>query len=235
MPNFESPIGNKKIAGNAMRTFEVSDESGYEEPQVRNQSQNMPIDENSIRELQTRLNQQYPPQPQYMPQPQFNPIVAQKSDADIEKEIREARIAKITGKEKITDSAKKRIEMLVGMVRLTREVNIDGNVFVLRTLKSKEMREAMTNVLPFDGTIQAPYEIRSQLLARSLTHVAGIEIDHFIGSNTFESKILFLEELDDGLLTRLYNEYVILADTSKNKYAIKTEEDVKEVMEDLKK
>lgn len=218
MPNFESPISNKKIAGNVMRSFEVSDETEY--PQMPPQRQ--VIDEESIRQFHMRMNREVEAQPI-------------RSDADLEQEIRDARLAKIKGKEKINDSAKKRIEMLIGMTRLTREIEIEGNSYVLRTLKSKEMRDAMTSVIPFDGTVQAPYEIRSQLLARSLTHVAGIEVEQFLGSSTLESKILFLEELDDSLLTRLYNEYIILADTAKNKYAVKNEEEAKEVLEDLKK
>lgn len=219
MPNFESPISNKKIAGGTMRTFEVPDESGQEEYS----QQYVRMDEESIRNFQNQMNQQYVSQAQA------------RSPAEIEKEIREARLAKAKGKEKISEGAKKRIELLIGMTRLTREAEIEGNTFILRTLKSKEMREAMISVIPFDGTVQAPYEIRCQLLARSLTHVAGVEIDQFIGSDKLEDKLLFLEELDDSLLTRLYNEYVILVEASKNKYSVKNEEDVKEVLEDLKK
>ncbi len=214
MPNFESPIGGRKFASNTMRNFEVPDESEYAAgPPQQN------FEENFVREYHAR-------------DPFMQP---QKSEAEIEKEIRAAREAKRTGKERLSDGAKRRIEMLLGMTRVTREVDISGNIFVLRTLKSKEMSDAIFEVSKVDGTTQAPYEIRRQLLARSLTHIAGVEIEQFIGSNTLQSRLDFVDELDDSVLTRLYMEYTVLSSEARNKYAAKTEQEVKEVLEDLKK
>ena len=215
MPNFESPIGGRKFASNTMRNFEVPDESEYDAglPQ-----QNF-VEENFAREYHAR-------------DPFMQP---QKSEVEIEKEIRAAREAKRLGREKMSDGAKRRIEMLLGMTRVTREVDISGNIFVLRTLKSKEMSDAIFEVSKVDGTTQAPYEIRRQLLARSLTHIAGVEIEQFIGSNTLQSRLDFVDELDDSVLTRLYMEYTVLSSEARNKYAAKTEQEVKEVLEDLKK
>ena len=125
--------------------------------------------------------------------------------------------------------------MLLGMTQSTRDCVIENNNYSLKSLKSKEMRAALMAASEFDGTIQAPYEIRRQFLARSLTHVAGIEIDHFLGSKTLESKLLFLDELDESLLNRLYEEYLILNKDSREKFAINTAQDAKEVVEDIKK
>lgn len=217
MPNFESPIGKKKFASNTMREFDVPDESGYADPAQAQFYQN--VNEASIRDFQAR-----------------DPFMeAQRSEAEIEKEIRAAREAKRTGKERLSDGAKRRIEMLLGMTRVTREVDINGNIFVLRTLKSKEMSDAIFEVSKFDGTTQGAYEIRRQLLSRSLTHVAGVEIESFISSNALEGKLAFIDELDDPVITRLYSEYITLVNEAKSKYAPKNDQEVKEVLEDLKK
>jgi len=146
-----------------------------------------------------------------------------------------AREAKRTGKDRLNEGARRRIEMLIGMTRTTRTSEIDGNVFVFQTLQAKEMRDAITAAAAFDGSVQSPFEIRRQLLARSLTQVAGVDIDQFIGSTILADKLIFIEELDEALLNRLYDEYLKLIQEARNKFAVKTEADVKEVVEDLKK
>jgi hypothetical protein len=97
------------------------------------------------------------------------------------------------------------------------------------------MRDALMEASRFDGTIQSPFEIRRQLLARSITEIAGVSTEQFIGSADVEDKCAFVDELDESLLNRLYDEYLSLVKEAKDKYAVKTEEDVKEVIEDLKK
>lgn len=217
MPTFESPIGSRKFANQSMREFEVPDDT--DSPLNQRVSQHMPqkinIDESELRNFQNRI--------------------AQDSSFQEERELMAAQDARRTGKEKISEGAKKRIEMLLGMTYTTKEVNIDGNIFILKSLKSKDMREALIVTAEYDGTVQAPYEMRRQLLGRSITHVAGVEIEQFIGSNNLNSKLSFLDELDESLLSRLYDEYVLLTKIVKDKYSVKTETDVKEVVEDIKK
>jgi hypothetical protein len=97
------------------------------------------------------------------------------------------------------------------------------------------MREAIMLASEFDGTVQSPFEIRKQFLSRSIIQVGDIDIAQFIGSNDFEAKLAFIEELDEFLSNRLYDEYVSLTKEAKEKYYIKTEADVQEVVNDLKK
>lgn len=221
MPNFESPIGNRRVNGPMMREFNVSDESGRSQPQYQD-PQMVAMDENSLRQLQQKMNNQFSSEPD-------------EDISKIENEIRQAREAKRTGREKLNEGAKRRIDILLGITQLTREFSLEGNVFILRTLKSKETRDAISAAVVYDGTVNGPYEIRRQFLARSLTHVAGVEIEQFIGSNTLDSKLAFLDELDEAFLSRLYDEYVALNRDSKEKYSIKNAEDAQEVAENLKK
>lgn len=215
MPNFESPLGNKNFNGPSMKEFDIPDNTGYVPQQAAHYHPPV-INENSIKNFQNKLEQSFQDKEQF--------------------EAEERAYAARKGiKEKVSDSARKRIEMLLGMSQTTREVNIENNIFVLRTLKAKEMREAMMAAFDFDGTVQAPYEMRKQLLGRALTHIAGIEIEQFIGTSTLDGKMAFIDELDDNLLNRLYDEYVKLSNTAKEKYSIKNPEDMKEVVEDIKK
>lgn len=145
------------------------------------------------------------------------------------------RRAKMQAEAKVSPAAKKRIEMLCGMSMLTREVDIDNNIFTLRTLKSKENRQALVDAVKYDGTIEFSFELRKQILARSIEKIAGVEIDAFLGSFDFKAKLEFIDELDEAVLDKLYNEYLSLNKEIKDKYSAKNEVEVKEVIEDIKK
>jgi len=156
--------------------------------------------------------------------------------SQIEQEMRQARLDKRQGKERLSGGAKRRIELLIGMTKQTRQVMVEDNLFVLQSLNGKEMQEAIMAAAEFDGTVQSPFELRRQLLARSLIQVAELEIAQFIGSNDLEVRLEFIDKLDDALLNRLYNEYLSLKKETQEKFSMpKTEVDAKEVMEDLKK
>lgn len=163
------------------------------------------------------------------------PIDEDEEVSNIEREVKIAREMKRTGKERLNEGAKRRLEILLGMTRTTHVVDINGTKFEFQTLKSKEMREAIMKAAEFDGTIQSPFEIRKQFLARSLVRIAEVDFNQFIGSNSLEAKLEFIDELDDSLLNRLYKEYIAMVDESKNKFAIKNEDDAKGIVEDIKK
>lgn len=224
MAHFESPLGSKKITAAPLKEYDVPDESGYVEPTnpvpvAKQRTISIPS-EGELQSFRSRLESEY------------------ESPAEAEHQLRQAKAAQqasLQGKERLGDGARRRIEMLVGMTRSTREVVIGETTFVLQTLRSKEMREAMMVASEYDGTIQSPFEIRRQLLGRALKQVAGVDIEQFVGSNALEARMSFVDEQDDTLLNRLYEEYLTLVREAKDKYAIKTEEEAKEVINDLKK
>lgn len=227
MPKFDSPIGSKQFTGQPMREFSVPDETGYEPPpqmpvrQARPQYEQPAFDERAMREFQGQMQQ-----------PMGGSV---REMTDIEKDIYAAKKAKREGKERLSDGAKRRIEMLLGMIRLSREIEIGGQMYKLQTLTSAELRDALVATAEFDGSVQFIFETRKQLLARSLIVVSGVEIDQFLNSRDLEDRLYFIELLDHALLVRLYSEYVSLAQEAQDKYSPKTEAQVKEVVEDLKK
>jgi hypothetical protein len=226
MPSFDSPIGKKKFAGSPLRELDVPDESGYnapsqQEPVVRRR-QIPNVDTDAIRDFQAQMQRQEMP-------------TYDRDPAEIEREIRQAKIDRKAGRERLNEGAKRRLEMLLGMTRSTRDVDILGNVFVLQTIPSKEMREAIMIASEYDGTVQSPFEIRRQFLARSLVRIAGIDVAQFVGSTDLDVRLAFIDELDESFLNRLYDEYLSLAKESEKKFAVKSAEEVKEIVEDLKK
>ena len=215
MTEFNSPIGKRQVPNSNLKQVDVPDAGTQTETRTYN------FQSGALEDFQSRF--------QSSATPDFQ------QDLEAENSIRQAKEARRSGRERLSEGARKRIEMLIGMTRLTKEVEIDGQIYGLQTLKSAELREAMKATTPYDGTVEFIFETRKQLLARSITHVAGVELSSFLGSDELKDKLDFIEEIDHALLSRLYSEYSNLAKDSQNKYAIKTEMDAKEVGEDLKK
>lgn len=138
-------------------------------------------------------------------------------------------------KERLGSAAKQRIEMLCGISRRTRDVKIDDTVFVLKTLKGKEQREAIKASSEFDNTVEAAYEVRKQLLARSISEVGGADMEMFLNNSSIEARLDFVEELDEMVLNKLYTEYLVLVREAQDRFFPKNEQEMKEVVEDIKK
>jgi len=221
MPEIKSPIMNRQApAPQKLRTFEVTDPTQDDEqdpfsPEARYQA--------AMRAEQQRNYSQQPQSPQ-------------QDDVLLEKQIEEARRNKVKGINPLSEGAKKRIEHLTGLGRSTVDVDIEGVLFTLSTLKSKEIREAINACSKLNtNNLDIKLELRRQQLARSIKFIDNAEFSLVIGSDNLFDKLNFVEELDESIVQRLDEEYEKLAKSVRDKYALKTEEDIKEVAEDLKK
>lgn len=246
MPKFESPITSKSFNAPQMKQFEIPDETGYAEEQplidfdaidnMRAERGLPPLDLNTKKAM---LANQIQSQKEQMPKPlkftSTEPEMSTQKLAELENSISVARKDKMAGIERLSVSAKRRIEALCGMSRGTKEVDIDGNKFVVRTLKGKEQRDAIVEASNFDGTPHAAFEIRKQLLGRAIVQVAGTDIELFLGDGSINARLEFIEELEESTLLKLYSEYLNLVQETQNRYFVKTIDEAKEVVDELKK
>src|ERR1700722_19913914 len=120
MGEIKSSLGTTHFASKPMREIDVPDESGYtpktagiaQRHQRNNQQLSQPLfDNETMREFAGRAAV-----PEGM---------REISPAELEEQIKGAKAAKaaqLAGKERLTDGAKSRIEHLIGMTRLKREV-----------------------------------------------------------------------------------------------------------------
>lgn len=212
MPNFESPIGSKTFHNQPLRELEVPSEEQFKTSVARKFNPHM-----------------------FSEDPEQEITAKELALLEQEKEIKRAKEEKKNQVNRLNPGAKKRLEMLVGMTSYLREVDINGHVYVLKTMKDREYRDAVVAISKYDGTVQFPFESRRQMLARSLSKIANIDFEEFIGSSDIEDKLSFIDELHDGILDRLFTEYKIMMQEYRDKYSIKNVEDAKGVVEDLKK
>ena len=149
---------------------------------------------------------------------------------------RAAREARQNSAGRITTDGKTRIELLTSIGRLTKDIPIGGSIFTLRTLKAKETREAaMETFIPGVTQLDATFEGRKQQLARSLVKIDNEEVGFVLGNDTLAYRLEFIEELEENVISKLWDEFQIIKTEAKEKYGITTLADAKAVGEDLKK
>jgi len=161
-------------------------------------------------------------------------MTAEELDA-LERSVKEARKEKLSNMEKISDPAKRRIEILANIGRITKDVVLDGFTFSLRTLKSKETRDAALQSFKVDTNLELSFESRRHQLARSIFKIDGHEVAYILGDDSVETKLKFLDELEESVVLKLFDEFSTLKTEANSKFSINSETEAKEVAEDLKK
>jgi hypothetical protein len=100
-----------------------------------------------------------------------------------------------------------RMEVLVGISRLTKEVDIDGTIFSIRSLKSREMREIMKYSEAQETKLDQLLSIKLGTLAYSIYEIDGNSFDYICKSGDLEDKIEVVDDFDNFLVKKLWNEY----------------------------
>lgn len=208
MSEINSPLGKRNIKNSTMKTFEVPDVDEFENKQTRVEKP-LEFTNNSFNNEMENIKRT--------------------------EQLQEQRKNSIAGKERLNKGALERIALLLGMTQLVRIVTLPGNIeFELKSLKSQELREVM-RISNTSAQLEIAFEMRRQYLARSIKAIGGILFEDFLSSNKFEDKLIFVDELDDSVANRLYQEILILKDESTKKFKLEDESQTKELVEDLKK
>ena len=151
--------------------------------------------------------------------------------------------------------ARRRIEIITGLGRKTRDVKIetdDGQLtFTLRTLKTFEQNclaqvvESVDRIpLPDGRSTFSPtsmHKIKIEALGHSLFLVDGQSVDIVLGTANldYEDQLSarkdLVSEMDGALIDHLFIQYEELAKEAYDGYAPKTAEEAKEVVETVRK
>lgn len=225
MPKIVSSIGSKDIAGAGMRTFSVNDPTNSDE---------------DFDNPQGRLRR-------FQAEQQNSSSIADYS----QEEIMEARRRKTEELNRISEPARQRAELLIGIGRGTKDVvftsDTDSITLSLRTLKGREIKGLMRYAATLSQknnvtTAEASLSIRDIILSSSIYAIDGVSLDVFLNlSNKLDdeeklsAKVIFIEDLDDSIIDKLYSEYGQLTKDNAARFAVKNEADAKEVSESIRK
>jgi hypothetical protein len=152
---------------------------------------------------------------------------------DIERMHQEAR----SFVDKVSPEAKRRIEVLSGLGRISDDVEVDGVKFTFQSIKTNERRDVYKALFSGEDEtkLSLSYKNRVQILARALTHIDEQPADLMLGSESIEAKLYLFGELDDHVTDYLYKWYrKNIEEIGEGKYSL-TPDEVKEIGEELKK
>jgi hypothetical protein len=246
MANIKSDIANRNFSQSGFREYEVNDESFQDdsssnEISIQDINRSLisrglpPIDRSSLEETNKRTSNDSQSRSANAQSAQSYFLPSEDDIGIVERKIAESKTKRSHGASRLSDGARKRIEMLCGISRNFKEVDLDGNIFVLRTLKSKELLDALVSSAKLDGTISLPFQTRKELLARSLVKIAATDVYLFLGDDSIEARLEFLDELEEPIIEKLYREYTLLVGEVNNRYGLNESQVTKEVPEDIKK
>jgi len=232
MTEIESELGKTTLGGQQRQVLNVEDHSDIPQKPVRMSPQQayqqvsggapdfMPAPQQSQQEFYAQ--QSMPPQRSFE---------TTKHELSKIEQMRSAR-----GKRELSPEAKRRVEFLTGIGRLMDEFEVEGVKFTIQTLKTREMKEVAKVVSSNEiDPAEFAYELRSNMLARSVVKINDHLVEEILGDDSFEAKLALIEELDESVTIHIYDKYQAMADKSREKYGINTDKDVSEVSEAIKK
>ena len=141
----------------------------------------------------------------------------------------------------LSPDARERLNYLANLGRKTEEVEVEGITFTLRTLKAKENAEAIhfgssLGEPSINQTIDSYHSMRNYTMSKAIQAIDGISLENVVGSRDTEVIIKhLLEEMDEAVIDYLYGKFLTMTKNHKEKFSIKSQEEVKEVIEDIKK
>jgi hypothetical protein len=224
MVKIESSIGSSSFEEPAGRTFQVPDATGQDAVSFRSQFLNNPEQTAATPDMH-------------------------------EHQMAQMKAAEMAKQSALTD-AKRRVEMLIGIGRTYKDVKIDTDkgpvTYTLRSLKGREQKELdqefeKAKRLKRDDGADVGFmptslqDIKVCTLKHGISAIDGVDIDIVLGVYTqpMEARVAmrqaFIEELDDGLTNHLFLSYQAMAYENRERFAVKTEKDAKEVAELIKK
>lgn len=147
--------------------------------------------------------------------------------------------------------AKRRIEILTGIGRNTKDVEVGGIVFTLRSLKTFE-QNSLDHVVAAQKQVRLPNgsssftpigmnEIKLEALSHALFMIDGQSVDVVLGTINEEYDIQvsarkdLVNEMDGTLVDYLFVQYQGLVKETQDGYAPKTSEEVREVVDAMRK
>lgn len=225
MADINSPLGRRKLAmqgqGNRVYTIPDATQMSAESTQFDDPMDGMPGPAMMSEEEMLRFQKQRQQVRQEMPAQNI-------SRENLERMRQESKNSKL----EINAKARNRIEVLLGLKRKTKEVEVEGVKFVLKTLKHSEYQEIFTSLSKIGdaNNFVISLEMQIQSLARSITHIDGIPVESVLNAESVDDIIEYFREFDNELIEQLYNEFKALKESNE----VKPEEE-KEVNEDLKK
>lgn len=205
MSEINSPLGRRRLAAQAPRIINVPNQEGA-----------VPLAEPQFAPTQST------PQPRQAPR--FTPD-----------ELENARKTAVDQRKRVSPAAKERIEFLTGLGRARKEIEFEGVVFSLQSLKASEMRDVLHFGSRGETTAEAMFDIRAYTLAYAVEKIDSQQIGIVLGDDSLDARFDLICRMEEETVEFLHRNYNEMVKESKTRFEVKTNEEAKEVAEEIKK
>lgn len=154
---------------------------------------------------------------------------------DLERRLMNARQEKKDREQRAPASAIQRLEILTGIGRLVRDVEIEGVNFSLKSLKSKEIRIVMEQAALAKTNVGEALTIRDYTLAFAIYKIDDRPFEQYIGSNEYEDKVETVENLDASVTKTLWKEYSAMINEHQEALKQDLGKNSEEILDNVKK
>lgn len=133
---------------------------------------------------------------------------------------------------RMQEPAKNRLNMLLGLLKFTKEFKVKDISFILQIIPSKSHTEIVKSAYSEEtnGLIVA-LKLRERIIAHSLIKIDGIPVESLLSSTAFEDKLNLVRSLDEPLVEYLYQQYQEMNKEYQKTYMVSPEQ----LVEDAKK
>lgn len=209
MSEIQSPLGKKVFNSTAKKTLVVSDEGVDlgEYPEI-------PKELSSVIS-KGKPSSKLPEGAVELTPEQFNAYQEQK------KKI-------LSAQTKLSNSAKERINVLLGLGRKKKDVKVGDIVFSLRTLSDSENEKAITGSIGDDKNYI--WELRTRTLAYAIEKIDNVPLNIVLGTSNIDEIVDILKDFSEVVKTHLYEEYASLIKEVKSDLF-----SIEELQEEIKK
>lgn len=214
MPTIESPIGKVVSSGNSapMRRYVVSDQFEDEfDPGVEMEDEEAkPIQKQQVQKQRVESSEAAAEAKNL-----FNKLKKQKEEVAVDR--------------------KNKLEVLIGLKKRFKSINIEGHKIELKALSGGEFKSVFEflSSKQNDPNVVQVYNSRHAVLAYSIYSIDGEKIEDLVGeeNDNFETRLAIVENLSDELISELHSFY----EKEVHVQQPQTNEEVKEALKDIKK
>jgi hypothetical protein len=128
----------------------------------------------------------------------------------------------------VTHSARKRLEYLADIGKITQDVEIGGSVFSLRTLKAKELREVYMAAAKATNRIEELLIYRQYSLAYAINKLDQQDLEIMLDIKGLANRLKLVDDLEESTIAKLFEVYTAMKNQADTQFSLKTETDVKE-------
>lgn len=149
--------------------------------------------------------------------------------------IAQERKSRRESQERVSRSAINRLEILAGIARGTKDIEIGGVTFGLRTLKAREQKDLVMRATNSSNGFDEMFTVRIYTLAYGVYQIDGRDACEVLGTYKIDELAKIYEDFEESLVSKLHEEHTNMVKEHNSLVFKDLGQNSKEIVETIKK